>query len=408
MRAKSVAASDSEHLDRRFMATLCIAVVAGLINNAALGPFIPDIARDFDSSVPVVGQVATASWLMSAIAGIFAGPLADHYGHRRLLATGLLLTMISALFVAAAQGYWWLVLGRMIGGLGFSASIGVGFALATLRYSGKARLRAMSILASSMSVAAILGIPVLTTIGGQFSWRGAWVFIAILALLATLMLFASIPAVLTDSEGRFRLRNLAVAYTPLLRDGNMRWLFSASALQGALFLTAITYAGSYFIEDLGLSVQQFGMTAVIFGTGFFVGSLTAGRLGRFDLRVTFIWTTLIAGVLLVIAYSFSDSVAGTMVVMTAGFFFASIQAVNIITLISNETTGGQGTTMVVNESVFAIGAALGAATGGLLIQFGGYQSLGFGIFGFALAATLAVQIPGKHAPRSAPAPTDGE
>jgi MFS transporter, DHA1 family, inner membrane transport protein len=404
-----VAATDSEHLDRRFMATLCIAVVAGLINNAALGPFIPDIARDFNSSVPVVGQVATASWLMSAIAGIFAGPLADHYGHRRLLATGLLLTAASALLVAAAQGYWWLVLGRMIGGLGFSAAIGVGFALATLRYSGKARLRAMSILASAMSVAAILGVPVLTTIAGPFSWRGAWVFIAILALFATLMLFANIPAILTDSEGRFRLRNLAVAYAPLLRDRNMRWLFSASALQGALFLTAITYAGSYFIEELGLTVQQFGLIAIIVGSGFFIGSLIAGRLGRFDLRVTFVWTTLIAGVLLVIAYSFSESVASTTVLLTAGFIFAAVQAVNIITIISNETTGGQGTTMVVNESVFAIGAALGAATGGLLIQLGGYQSLGFGIFGFAVAATLAIRVPGtRQAPGPAAAPADGE
>jgi MFS transporter, DHA1 family, inner membrane transport protein len=391
------------------MATLCIAVVAGLINNAALGPFIPDIARDFNSTVPVIGQVATASWMMSAIAGIFAGPLADHYGHRRLLATGLILTAASALFVAAAQGYWWLVLGRMIGGLGFSASIGVGFALATLRYSGKARLRAMSILASAMSLSAILGVPVLTTIAGPFSWRGAWVFIAMLALFATLMLFANIPAILTDNEGRFRLRNLAVAYLPLLRDRNMRWLFCASALQGALFLTAITYAGSYFIEELGLTVQQFGLIAIIVGSGFFIGSLIAGRLGRFDLRVTFIWTTLTAGVLLVIAYSFSDSVGSTTVVLTAGFIFAAIQAVNIITLISNETTGEQGTTMVINESVFAIGAALGAATGGLLIQLGGYQSLGFGIFGFAVAATLAIRVPGtRQEPGPAAAPADGE
>lgn len=60
------------------MAAVCLAAVAGIINNAALGPFIPDIARDFDSSVPAIGQVAAASWMVSALAGVFAGPLADH------------------------------------------------------------------------------------------------------------------------------------------------------------------------------------------------------------------------------------------------------------------------------------------------------------------------------------------
>jgi MFS transporter, DHA1 family, inner membrane transport protein len=394
-----------ERLDRRLMATLCLAAVAGMINNAALGPFIPDIARDFDSTVPIIGQVAAASWLVSALAGVFAGPLADHYGHRRILVAGLLLTALSALTVAAAQGYWWLVLGRVIGGFGFSAAIGVAFALATLRYSGQARLRAMSVLASSMAVSGILGIPVLTQIAGPFSWRGAWVFIAALALFAVLMLVANVPATLSTGEGRFKVRDMAVAYGPLLRDRNMIWLFAGSALQGALFLAALTYAGSYFIEELGLSTQQFGFIATITGVGFFLGSLTAGRLGRFDLRLTFALTTIVAGVLLLIVYAVPGTVTSTTLILSIAFFFASIQAVNIMTLISNETPGGQGTTMVVNESVFAIGAAAGAATGGLLIQIGGFQALGFGIPVFAVLATFAVWRPGmSRAPESIVSP----
>lgn len=391
------------------MAALCLAAVAGIINNAALGPFIPDIARDFDSSVPAVGQVAAAAWMVSAVAGIFAGPLADHYGHRRLLIIGLLLTSVSAASVSLAQGYWWLVLGRVVGGFGFSAAVGVSFALATLRYSGPTRFRAMSILASSLSVAAIMGIPVLTQIAGPFTWRGAWVFIAILALLAVLLLMLNIPASLSEGEGRFRMQNLLTSYRPMLHDRNMIRLFIGSALQGALFLAAITYAGSYFIDELGLTTQQFGWIATITGAGFFLGSITAGRLGRFDLRMTFGITMIVSAALLVLAYSVRGTVTSTIIILTLAYFFASIQAVNIITLISNETPTGQGTTLVLNESVFAIGAATGAATGGILIGLGGFQALGFGMPVFAIIATFVVWSPARpKAAEPLPVMSDGE
>jgi predicted MFS family arabinose efflux permease len=405
----SIPTPQPERLDPRFMGALCLAAVAGIINNAALGPFIPDIAREFNSTVPVVGQVAAASWMVSALAGIFAGPLADHYGHRRVLVAGLLLTSLSAVSVALAQGYWWLVAGRVIGGFGFSAAVGISFALATVRYSGPARLRAMSILASSLSVAAIMGIPVLTQIAGPFTWRGAWVFIAVLALLAVLMLMLNVPASLSEGEGRFRMRNLLVSYGPMLRDRNMLRLFTGSALQGALFLAAITYAGAYFIEEFGLTTQQFGFIATITGAGFFIGSITAGRLGRFDLRMTFGVTMIVSAVLLVLAYSIKGTVTTTILILTLAFFFASIQAVNIITLISNETPTGQGTSLVLNESVFAVGAATGAATGGLLIGIGGFQALGLGMPVFAVIATLAVWSPFRSkVPEPVPVASDGE
>lgn len=390
-------ARPKERLDRRFMGALCLAATAGVVNNAALGPFIPDIAGDFGSSVPAVGQVAAAAWLMSAVAGVFAGPLADHYGHRRLLAFGLLLAMTSALGGALAPGYWWLVLARVVGGLGFSATVGVAFAIVTMRYSGEARLRALSILTSSLSIAGVLGIPVLTSIAGPFSWRGAWVFIALLAAASTLLLVTNVPALPSGSDGHFRIRQLTVSYAPLLRARNMFWLFSGVVFQGILFMAALTYVGSYFIDKLELSVQQFGLVAAISGSAFFLGSITAGRLGRLDLRATFAWTTLVTGASLLVAFALPGGVVVTTVLISIGFFFVGIQVVNLMTLVANETPAGQGTTMVLNESIFALGAAIGAASGGLLIEVGGFRALGLGMPVFALLAAVSVWRPGPAA-----------
>ena len=61
----------------------------GALTSVALGPFLPVIARDLRTSVPLLGQTATAALLSAAVLGLIVGPLADRYGHRRLLLAGL-------------------------------------------------------------------------------------------------------------------------------------------------------------------------------------------------------------------------------------------------------------------------------------------------------------------------------
>lgn len=383
-------ATRRERLDPRMMAALCLATTAGVINNGALGPFIPDIANDFNTTVPIVGQAATVSWLISGLAGVFAGPLADHYGHRRLLTAGLLLTVASALGGALAQGYWWLILARLVGGLGFSSTIGVALAIVTLRYRGETRLRGVSIISSALSFATVLGIPLLTQIAAPFSWRGAWVFIAMMAAVAAGLLVLNVPADTTGGTGRFSLRQLQVAYSPLLRARRMYLLFAGAGCQGVLLMAAMTYSGSYFIDELNLSVQQFGLVATATGLAFFLGSLSAGRLGRRDLRKMFSSTTLATGGLLLVAFAGPGGVVVTTALMSVAFFFAGIQVVNIMTLVANETPARLGTSMVLEESMFALGGATGAASGGLLIEIGGFQALGIGLPFIAVLAAFPV------------------
>ena len=56
---------------------------------ASLGSFLAVIARDLETTVPLLGQTATASLLCAAFFGLAVGPLADRYGRRRLLLVGL-------------------------------------------------------------------------------------------------------------------------------------------------------------------------------------------------------------------------------------------------------------------------------------------------------------------------------
>ena len=68
------------------------------------------------STVPVVGQVASARLLVGAVLGLLIGPLADAYGHRRLMVVGLIAAAVTPLGIGLASSFPVLLLTAIPGG----------------------------------------------------------------------------------------------------------------------------------------------------------------------------------------------------------------------------------------------------------------------------------------------------
>jgi ribose transport system substrate-binding protein len=70
----------------------------------ALSPFFPNIAIELNTTVAALGQIQMATYLTGAMLGLLIGPLADHYGLRRvMIASALLLASALASSGAVAQ-----------------------------------------------------------------------------------------------------------------------------------------------------------------------------------------------------------------------------------------------------------------------------------------------------------------
>ena len=74
----------------RVQILLCLSAFLAALNFFAPTPFYPQMARDLQTTVPLLGQVVTLMALISAGLGLLAGPLADRYGYRWPLVMGLL------------------------------------------------------------------------------------------------------------------------------------------------------------------------------------------------------------------------------------------------------------------------------------------------------------------------------
>src|SRR5262244_2489180 len=97
---------------------LCIVVNFASVSVVMLGPLLVALAHEFQTSVALVGQLASATAITWGITAPLAGPVSDAYGRRRMLLTGLLLMAVGLLGSVLAWHYGSLLAFRLLTGVG--------------------------------------------------------------------------------------------------------------------------------------------------------------------------------------------------------------------------------------------------------------------------------------------------
>ncbi|MFC2090051.1 sugar porter family MFS transporter [Bacteroidota bacterium] len=81
------------------------------------------VSIEFDLNPGQHGFAVASLTLTSTIAMLFAGPLSDRFGRKKVLLTAASLFFVSAIYSALAPSYVHLVIARMIGGLGVGSAL---------------------------------------------------------------------------------------------------------------------------------------------------------------------------------------------------------------------------------------------------------------------------------------------
>jgi MFS transporter, DHA1 family, inner membrane transport protein len=390
---KSTGIEAVESFDRTsilVLLTISLSMFAGTLNAIGFQPFLVDASSDLQVSVPAVGQAVTVTLLMSAISGLIAGPVADHFGHRRLMVSGAVILGISAIGTALAPEYTVFMLFRLLGGMSLALLTGLSLAIAGSYFSGVARRRALSVTVAAMSGTAIIGVPLLAWVGDALNWRWAFFFVGVTGMLLIPFLSTLIPVKLTGG-GQFRVRQIARAYVPLIRQRSVLALYGGSFLRAIFWSGILTYFGAFLIERHGMTLQYVGWTYLVGGLGFLAGSLSAGtRIGTYDHRKVFTIVTVAGAIFFGLTYAAPVVPVASVLFLTAGGYFGAIGWVILNTMMANESQAGSGTTMSLNTAVFNLGSAAGGAVGGLVLVVGTYALLGWVLPLFALVASAIV------------------
>jgi len=373
-------------------------VVTGCSVLAPAG-MLPELSAGLDVSIRTAGLLITFGAITLCIGSPLTAWLTSRIERRSLLTATLALLAVGNIASAFAPDYASLLVIRLV-------MLAVG-ALYTPQAAGTAALivpaakrgSAIAYVFLGWSLAAAVGLPLITFIASRYGWRAAYAEVGVLGCLSFLLLMWRMPGGLKGTPvdlktwaevGRNRMIVSLLAITMLQMSGQ----FVVFTFMGPL-LTQLTEAGP---DAIGL---VFGIYGVCGFLGVAVATRVVDTWGPY--RTSALFTSLL--MLGVAGWALG---AGAYTLMAAsvaiwGLGFASTNSMQQVRLVAAAPPLAPATVSL-NTSVLYVGQAVGSAVGGLLFARELPYVMGFVAAGFvALALGLVILTRPRPAAVTAPA-----
>jgi DHA1 family inner membrane transport protein len=209
-----------------------------------------------------------------------------------------------------------------------------------------------------------VGVPLGTFLGQQFGWRVAFLVVALISALATVMLALTVPAHAGD-PGRTLRAELSAR-----RVGQVWLTLSVGAIGFGGFFAAYSYVASIVTNVAGEPSTIVPIVLIVMGLGMTVGNLVGGHLADRDLR-----RTLIGGLAALIVVQVLLALTAGWIVALGVFLFAvgfvsAVLSPTIQSRLMDVAGDNQSIAAALNHSALNIGNATGAFLGGVVIAAG--------------------------------------
>lgn len=358
----------------------------GVTEFAPMG-MLPGIAGDLGVSIPAAGLLVSA-YAMGVLIGAPLMTLTTGRIDRRTLLVGLMgiFTLGNALS-ALADGYWTLMIARVVTSFNHGAFFGAGSVVAASLVPADKRAGAVAAMFTGLTVATIGGVPLATWAGDVLGWRTAFAGIAGVGAVAMLSLRLALPPLPVTGISDMRAELRVLTRTPVLAALGLT-VVGASAM-----FTVFTYIVPILRDETHASTTFVTAMLVLYGVGLTIGNTLGGRLADRSIDRTLVGSfAVLATVLVVFAgvMHWPLFVAGAILI----WGIASFAIVPPLQMRVMEAAGdAPNLASAMNIGAFNLGNAIGAALGGGVIGAGlGLPAVS--LAGAAMAAAALVMLLG--------------
>ena len=266
---------------------LRIAIVLGLIS--AIGPFaidmylpaLPTIGADLGASPLAVQMSLVVVFLSFAIGPLIVGPLADMYGRKPVMYGGLVVFAIASVGAALAPNVEWLIVFRLLQGLGSSTGMVVPRAVVRDLHTGPEATKLMSLLMLVFSVSPILAPLTGSFIIEAFGWRAVFWAVTIAALLAYILMMVGLKETRpVEHRGGSSFATAWAGYKLLSVDRHFLGLCLIGGFGIASFFVYLANSSFVIIDHYGLSPSTYSLFFSVNAVSFFAVSQISGWMAE--------------------------------------------------------------------------------------------------------------------------------
>ncbi len=261
---------------------MLFAIIAFSID--AMLPALPQIGAELSPADPNRAQLIVITFVLGmGGATLFAGPMSDALGRKPMIIGGTALYILGAALAWAAPSLEWLLLGRVIQGVGAAGPRVVGMAIVRDLYSGRDMARILSFVMMVFmlvpAIAPLVGSGIIAAAG----WRALFGAFVLFAGIATLWLALRLPETLPrDARRPMRLQIIAAATREVLTHPVVRLSIMAQTMGYVLLFTSISLIQPVFDQVFQRADQfplWFAGMALISGSASILNAALVMRLG---------------------------------------------------------------------------------------------------------------------------------
>jgi EmrB/QacA subfamily drug resistance transporter len=158
------------------LASICLVSLTNAMTMSSINVAVPAIARDLQADAVLVSWVPTAFLLCNIIVILPAGRLADIYGRKKVYVTGIFIFTAACLMASLAQSIEWLLITRVLQGLGSAMTFATGLAIIMSIFGSGNRGAALGFANASVYIGLSCGPLLGGWATGTYGWRSVFLF----------------------------------------------------------------------------------------------------------------------------------------------------------------------------------------------------------------------------------------
>jgi predicted MFS family arabinose efflux permease len=350
-----------------FSMTLCVfALIASEFMPVSL---LTPLAADLHVSEGLAGYGIAISGAFAVLASLSISTISASMNRKTLLLLLTGLMCVSGLIVGLSSNYVVYMIGRALIGVVIGGFWSMSAAVAMRLVPSQSVPRALAIFNGGNALATVVAAPLGSYLGAIIGWRGAFLCLVPLALIAMAWQWISLPSMKATPRAAVSANVFSLLKSPLVALG---MLAVGTFFMGQFML--FTYVRPFLETVTRVDVRMLSMILLVLGIAGFAGTVLIGGVLKAGLYRTLIVIPLIMATIALALIAFGEWMPAAFVLLGFWGLVATAAPVGwwawLAKSLPRDAEAGGGLMVAVVQ----LSIALGSTIGGVLLDGSGYRA----------------------------------
>lgn len=249
------------------VSVLCVASFTMVTSEFAPIGLLSQISNDLDQAPSTVGLTVTLYAWIGAASGLLSNGLNRWIPRKALLIVLILILAVSNALVALSADFSMLLVARAVGAVAHGVFWAIVAATAVHIVPVQRMGLATSIVLAGITIATVMGVPLVNLVGQYDGWRTAFACLALLCVASAGAIALALPSMNIHSLAK------GIGFAVVLRRKDLLITYFITGLTAAAHFGAYTFVEPFIARVPGISDYLIAALLFAFGASGFLGNL---------------------------------------------------------------------------------------------------------------------------------------